>query len=132
MMHLTRLAYLEDGCFGALLWDGVPFAVTVERTYPGQRGVASVKIKPGSYKCVRSHYHKGNYDCWQIVGGEITLERRILIHKANVEDDLDGCVGVGESFGRLHGKPAVLQSGAAFAELMSLSSNVDEFELAVI
>lgn len=130
-MNLTRVAYRDDGCFGVLLWDGVPFAVTVERTYPGMRGVSGVKIKPGVYRCVRSRYHKGGYDCWQLVGGDITAERRILIHKGNVEEDSDGCIIVGEQFGKLHGKPAVLQSGAAFAELMSLTSAVDEFELSV-
>lgn len=132
MLNITRVSYLEEGAFSVALWEGVPFAVTVERTYPGGRaGVNSVKIKPGAYKCVRSFYHRGGYDCWQIIGGDITAERRVLIHKANVEDDLDGCIGIGEQFGRIQGKPAVLQSGVAFIELMALSARLSEFDLSV-
>jgi hypothetical protein len=112
--------------------DEPPFAVTVEHTYNnGPRGTLVTKVGPGEYQCVRSHYHKGNYDCWQIVGNGITPERRILIHKGNLEDDSDGCLLIGEQFGMLHGKPGILQSGAGFAELMSTTQGVDEFPLIV-
>ena len=133
MLRLVRRLY-DAGAFGMLSWrEAPPFAVTVEHTYSnGPRGTLTTKIVPGEYQCVRSRYHRGNYDCWQIVGSDIAPERRILIHKGNIEEDSDGCILIGESFGVLHGKPAILQSGAGFAELMSLTGGVDEFPLFVV
>jgi hypothetical protein len=94
----------------------------------------TTKIEPGEYKCVRSKYFasKDDYDCWQIVGGDITLDRVIKIHKGNLEEDSKGCLLIGEQFGFLHGKPGILQSGAGFDELMRLTQGVDEFPLLVV
>src|SRR5574341_2041527 len=111
-LTLKRVSILPEGAFGVLLWQDMPFAVTVERTYPdGQRGVQTVKIAPGVYECRRAHYNKGGYGVWQIIGGDVTRERLIYFHKGNIEEDVDGCVAVGEQFGFLNGKIAVLQSG---------------------
>lgn len=132
MMLIKRVWIGSHGAFGVASWHGLaPFCVTLERTYPeGNRQM--VKIPPGLYSCVRSRYFKGGYDCWQIVGGIITPERRILIHKANAEEELDGCIAVGEQFDPFKGKPGILRSGKAFQELMALSADVDEFPLTII
>lgn len=132
MMTVKRVAVTAYGAFGVLLWHGLPFAVSLERVYPGQRDSFVTKIKPGDYHCQRSHYVRGGYDTWQVIGGDVTAERRILLHKGNTQDDSEGCILVGEQFGLLGGKQAILQSGAAFQELMTLSSEVDEFQLTVV
>ena len=132
MMTVKRVAILQQGAFGVLLWHGIPFGVSLERTYPGQRDAQITKIKPGVYQCTRSRYNAGGYDTWLIQGGDITPERRILLHKGNTEEDSEGCILVGESYGLLSGKHAILQSGAAFQELMTLSADIDEFYLTVV
>ena len=133
MLRLVRRLY-DAGAFGMLSWmEAPPFSVTVEHTYNnGPRGTLTTKVEPGEYQCRRSRYFKGNYDCWIIAGGSITPERRILIHKGNLEEDSDGCILIGESFGNLRGKPGILQSGAGFAELRALTAGVDEFPLFVV
>lgn len=134
MLRVVRRLY-DAGAFGMLSWqDAPPFAVTVEHTYSnGPRGTLVCKIAPGEYRCIRSKYFasKDDYDCWQIIGGDITLERVIKIHKGNLEGDSKGCLLVGEQFGDLNGKPGILQSGAGFDELMRKTKEVDEFELVV-
>ena len=52
---------------------------------------------------------------------------RLLFHRANTEDDLDGCIGVGRGFsmGR------VVNSKIGFDYFMHLLEDVDEFELEV-
>lgn len=127
MIVLKRIAVHKEGAFGVLLIDGIPICVTLERTYDDQEKV--VKIPPGTYKCVRSRYHKGGYDTFEI---KVPGHSRILFHKANLEDDLDGCIGLGEQYGELKGRPAILQSGAAFSEFMAKTKDVDAFDLRVI
>jgi hypothetical protein len=132
MLTLHRVAYLAEGVFGVLLWQQVPFAVTVERSYPGQLNAQVPKVTIGTYTCERTWYNRGGYEVWQLIGGPITKDRLIYIHKGNLEDDSEGCILVGEQFGFLKGKPAVLQSGAAFQELMTLTADYDQLQLSVI
>lgn len=131
-LHLMRVAILPSGAWGVLKWFGQPICVTLEHTYEGIRDpVRWTKIAPGRYTCERTRYHRGGYDTWLIVGGDVTPQRRIMIHKGNDEDDSSGCVLVGEQYQPLNGRPAIQQSGKAFDELMLLSTDYDELELLV-
>jgi hypothetical protein len=55
----------------------------------------------------------------------------ILIHKGNLSSDSKGCIIVGEEFGTLNGRVAVLSSGKAFDEFMSRLKGVVQFKLAI-
>lgn len=114
----------DDGCYSVLLWDNRPFAVSIERTFEDNR----VVITNGIYHCKRSVYHKGGYPTFEIF---VKGRDRILFHKANVETDVEGCVGVGESFGQLNGQTAVLDSAGGFNELMKLAEGLQEFDMEV-
>jgi uncharacterized protein DUF5675 len=110
--QLRRVAILNDGAFGVLMQNGVPFAVTLERTYePGN----TVKIGNGFHECRRSRYNKGSYDTYEI---EVPGHSRILFHKGNTELHSDGCVLVAESFAVLGDKPGVALSAEGFNEFM--------------
>ncbi len=127
MITLKRVAVHKEGAFGVLLMDSIPFCVTLEHTYDQAQKV--VKIPPGKYRCTRSRYHKGGYDTFEI---HVPGHSRILFHKGNIEDHSDGCVLLGEQFGVMNGRPAILQSGAAFSEFMAKTQGVDSFELQVV
>jgi hypothetical protein len=137
-LTLKRIAVLPQGAFGVLLWQGIPFAVSLERSYDtGPRATQITKIAPGSYQCTRTRYLRGGYDTWLITGGgvlgqAIAPERRIMFHRSNVEDESDGCVLVGEQFSLLNGRHAIGQSGAAFGQLMTLTAELDQFDLTVL
>lgn len=110
--ELKRVAILSDGAFGVLLHNGVPFAVTLERTYdPGN----TVKITDGPHSCTRSRYNRGGYDTYEI---EVPGHDRILFHKGNVELHSEGCVLVAESFSMMGDKPGISLSAEGFAEFM--------------
>jgi uncharacterized protein DUF5675 len=119
MLEVKRVAVIPEGAFGVALWNTVPFAVTLERTYDDNQ----VKIDSGIYNCRRTVYHRGNYATFEIL---VPGHSRILFHKGNVESELEGCVAVGEEFGILDGKPAILQSGRGFSELMKLTSDIHD------
>jgi hypothetical protein len=123
-VDIKIVSIIEPGAFGVLLINDIPIGVILMRTYES----LAVKIPPGLYRCTRTKYFKGGYETFEI---HVPGHSRILFHKANIEDDLDGCVGIGEQFGELHGKPAILQSGSGFAEFMDKMTNYNEFILKV-
>ena len=126
-MALHRVSVGPDGAFGVLLHLGVPFAVTLERTYE-QPGEPVVKIPPGAFRCTATRFIRGQYDTYEI---NVLGHSRLLFHKGNYETDSDGCVLVGESFAEFDGKPGIAQSGAAFAEFIKRCANAPEFTLEV-
>ena len=123
--QIKRIAILNSGAFGVLLHNGVPFAVTLERTYdPGN----TVKIGNGFHECHRSRYNKGGYDTFEIT---VPGHDRILFHKGNTELHSEGCVLVAESFAVFGDKPGVALSADGFAEFMKRAADADSFTLDV-
>jgi len=123
-LQLKTVAVLEEGCFSVLLWDGRPFAVSVERTFSADRPV----ITNGVFSCKKSWYNKGQYPTYEIEGPG---HSRIMFHKGNKDTDSLGCVVVTESFGLLSGTAAVLDSAHGFAELIQLTHGLESFEMEV-
>lgn len=127
MLTIKRVSIVEEGCFGVMLLRGIPFALTLERTYE-IAGPKPTKIPAGIYRCTKSIFIKGNYATYEI---HVPGHDRILFHKGNVEEDFDGCIGIGEQFGMLGPKPAILQSGAGFEEFMRRMEDVEFFDLTI-
>lgn len=125
MMTLATVAIIDEGCFSAMLWNGVPFAVGLERTFEGSR----VVIPGRRTTCTRSKYHKGGYETFEIA---VAGHNRVLFHKGNVEENSEACVLVGESFEPFNGKPGIAQSGKGFEEFMKLTAGLQSFELEVL
>lgn len=125
-VEIMRVSVIEPGAFGVLLIDEIPIAVTLERTYKSVASGQVMKIPVGIHRCTETNYHKGNYRTFEI---HVPEHKRILFHKGNVEDDLDGCIAIGEEFGRLHGKPAILRSGKGFDEFMRKMESVIYFDI---
>lgn len=136
-LELVRVSVREDGAFGVLQalqvpagQPGIPFALTCEHTYPlpdTARG-QFLKIPAGLHRCSRSYFHRGRHETFEI---HVDGHERILFHKGNTEDDVDGCVLVGRRFGLLHGRPAILESLEGFREFMAWAGRRSAFELLV-
>lgn len=125
MFTLKTVSILPDGCFGVLLHNEVPFAVTLERTYDEGK---QIKIPAGIHRCRRSRYNRGNYDTFEI---EIEGHSRILFHRGNTELHSEGCILVAESFAMFGDKPGIALSGEGFKEFMDRAGSVDSFMLTV-
>ena len=123
-LTLKTVAVRADGAFSVLLWDGVPFAVSVERTFEDGKPI----IQNGVYACQRDYYHKGGYETFEVI---VVGHDRILFHKGNLETHSMGCVIVAESFGQLNGVTAVLDSKSGFEELMALAKEKTQFNMTV-
>jgi hypothetical protein len=87
------------------------------------------RIPAGDYTCVRTWYHKGGYDTYEIT--DVPGRTRILFHKGNVMKDVNGCIAVGTMFGMLGRDMAVLRSGEAFGLFMRARNGVLSFPLRI-
>lgn len=137
--QLRRVAIRPDGAFGVLLHEGQPICVTIERTYPAGDldnpgpvgGGEYPKILPGTYRCTRTTFYHGKpapYETYEIL---VKGHSRLLFHKAATENDLDGCVGLGSSFGAVAGATAVLFAPAGLGAFLMAANGEVEIELVV-
>jgi len=126
--ELIRVTGIEDGTFGVLLDDKVPFCLTVERPWLNNKKGESC-IPFGEYLCRRMQSPRfGN--TFEVIN--VPNRTAILFHKGNVEDDSHGCIIVGEQYESLYGKTAVLASGKAMTEFLDRTSGIDEFLFSVV
>lgn len=135
MITLVRITATDKGAFGVLLKDGVPFVVTTERTYisPDSANAFMTKIPAGVYPCRRRLFYRGGYETFEI---QVPGHLDVLFHRANWARDVDGCVGVGESYHefspRFGDDPGIAASAAGFAEFMTLMDGIRTFDLRVV
>lgn len=131
-LELVRVAVHPSGAFGVLLIDGRPCGpVTLERTYPVDPikplGAQYVKIPAGRYRCVRTMYHKGGHESFEVLG--VVGHSDLKFHRLNEEMESDGCIGVGMRFSALG--PKIEDSRRGFDVFMSLMHGRQSFDLLV-
>lgn len=127
-LQLIRTHISIDGAFGVLQDAQDPaFALfSLERTWdPAQL----ITIPSGLFICRRSYFHGGGYDTYEITG--VVGHDRLLFHILNVEEESEGCVGLGIRRGELRGEPAILDSTVAFEAFMRHTAGRAEFALSV-
>lgn len=130
-MILWRDSYTEMGTFGRLeLSNGMQF-YTVERPWLANRPRVSC-VPQGTYTLnkrfsnVVKRTSGGKYSQgWEVQN--VPERTYIMIHPANTMDDLEGCIGVGDSLGFVKGKWAVLNSRKAFDKLMDELAKQNEW-----
>ena len=132
-MKLVRDYCGEDGTFG-VLYDsqGAQVCQTLERVWDDGSGILTPKVPEGTYLCVRGVHRLSNmvpFETFEVTGVE--EHQGILLHVANLETQLDGCIALGENRGTLSGHEAVLQSGAAFRHFMTMQDGCASFRLTI-
>ncbi len=136
-MQIKRVALLKSATFGVILVDGLPFAMTVEPPWLDNKPRVSC-IPAGNYTAARcrtlAHYGYADSprfgDTFEILN--VPGRSRILFHKGNTSADTLGCVILGEKFEPISGKPAVLESAAAFAEFKRITAVLSTFAVEII
>jgi hypothetical protein len=101
---LTRLDFTDKGVFGRLSWDAFD-CITLERD--------DTLIPTGTYKVSLYDSPRFKRKCPQI---HVPGRTFILIHPANWETELEGCIAVGEA--RIGF--AIEHSRDTFAQMMAL------------
>lgn len=125
---LVRIATGVNGTFGALLYNDVPFALTLERQWlNNERGISCIPW--GKYVCKRiiSPRFGNTFEVTRVPN-----RSSILFHKGNLDDDSHGCILVGEQFETINGSPGIAASKQGYNEFMILTSKINEFQLSII
>lgn len=106
VLNLDRVRSSDDGTFGYLTRGEQEIAVTCELPWRNNAGDTSC-IPKGTYEVVRYRSpSKGDVFLLKNVPNRTMIE----IHAGNTIHDVLGCIAVGNTFGEIQGKPAVLGS----------------------
>lgn len=94
-------------------------------------------IPEGDYKLVRSHFHRGGYECFQVFladGSEIPGRTLVKVHRGNSAADVQGCIVLGRDPTLHWGRWGVGPSGGstgAFTAWMEVMDEVQECPLTI-
>lgn len=139
-LNLIRNERIADGVFGEVHLYGGLVLQTIEDDWVNNQPHISC-IPHGMYQLQRTIYHKHGYETFEVM--HVTDRSRILIHPANTEEDLEGCIGLGmrrgmirvvkdEDTGELNKlKHGVVASREAFRQFMEWMSPVDVATLVI-
>lgn len=139
-LHLLRTEDTPDGVFGTLTLATGYVLHTMEEDWRHNQPRVSC-IPAGTYALHRTIYYKHRIETFEVM--HVPGRTRILLHPANTEEDVEGCIGVGMRRGKLvvpdedtPGHPltekrAVVASKAAFAMFMDSMLGVDEAEVEI-
>jgi len=126
--QLIRITGIDDGTFGVVLDEKIPFCLTVERPWLNNK-VGESCIPSGEYVCRRVQSPRFG-DTFEVT--KVSGRTAILFHKGNVEDDSHGCIILGEQYESLNGKTAVFASGKAMNEFLQRTTGVQEFLFSIV
>ena len=130
-MHTGRLIRLEEnfihGTFGVLIIDGTVFCCTLEP--PDQLNQTSISSIPAQqYICERykSTNHPNTFQVMNVPG-----RTKILFHAGNFLNNTEGCILLGQYFGKLKNSRGTMNSGNTFKRFMEIMEDVDKFHLTI-
>lgn len=126
-LTLKRVDKNDECIFGALFLEEKELCKTLELPWrDNQKGISC--IPAGKYKL--SPYPSSRFGEVYIVN-DVPNRTGILIHTGNTASDIEGCILVGDSYGKLNGKKAVLNSRQAF-NLLKETLGEEEYLLNVV
>lgn len=130
---IRRITTGDQGTFGVLVFEDIPFALSLEREWlhnrPSVGDVPGSCIPAGEYICKRVNSPRFN-NTFEVT--DVPNRSHILFHKGNLDDDSRGCILVGEEFGQLGSSSGIKSSKAGYNEFMAIMSNDDEFRLIIV
>lgn len=105
-LSIIRSKKTKYGTFGIFYINDDPLCLTLEDPWNNNKVGVSC-IPEGTYK-VSKHTGLKYKDVWIL--HDVPGRTAILIHSGNTIDDTRGCILVGNSFGKVKGMPAILDS----------------------
>lgn len=115
------------GTFGILKINKIVFCWTLER--PDIENEVNISSIPAQqYTCKR--YHSSKYpNTFEITN--VPNRTKVLFHSANIDNQIKGCIALGERLGYLYGDRAIMNSGATFRRFMEEMKGISKFHLTI-
>jgi len=118
MLPILELIRLEEteayGTFGVLKIQKEVFCVTLE---PADRlNKVSVSLIPAQQYLIKRHQSPRYGETFKVQ--DVTDRTAILFHPGNIVAHTQGCILLGQYFGKLRDNRAILNSGNTFREFM--------------
>ena len=125
VVRINRVAPFLGCTFGVLSVCGQPLCVTLERPWVNNEKNISC-IPTGEYFCKKtvSLRYGETYEVMNVPD-----RSGILFHIGNLVDNTRGCILVARRFGRLYGKPAILNSTEGFCDFIKALNECEIFKL---
>ena len=128
-LKLIRISNSKEVTLGVLINTdtGLPICLTLELPWK-DNSIQISCIPTGTYKVER--FSSPTFDnVFHIL--DVPNRSGVLIHTGNTVDDIKGCILVGNQFGELKNKPAVLNSRLALDDLKKYVKD-NPFELEIV
>jgi len=114
-VELIRLEESIEGTFGVLKVNKYVYCCTLEPSdRENERNVSSIPAQ--QYQCIRIQSVRYG-DTFQVM--DVPGRSHILFHAGNRVRDTQGCILLGQYFGKLRGDRAILNSGRTFHDFMT-------------
>ncbi len=120
-LEIIRVEKGDGGTFGAVVLDGKALCVSLEEH--ADRNLPDTAIPEGEYVAFRRYSPKHKYDVWQLRA--VPGRTYIQIHSGNTILDTEGCIMLGQYWGKLKGNRAILNSGETFKLFMAATEESD-------
>lgn len=115
-LTVCRMPSTNQGTFGLFHMEGLS-GVTVEKPWRNNEPFRSC-VPDGIYPLRRTLYHRGGYETYEIC--DVPNRSRILLHRANMARQVEGCVAPGDRFGVLGDDWAVLNSTRTLERMLEI------------
>lgn len=130
---MVRNQWRADGIFSVIYDEFNEFVChTLEHSYAEPPSFFA-KIPLGVYTCKRGEHDLAHspksFETFEITG--VPGHSGLIYHVGNFNNDSNGCILVGLNVGTINEQLVLTNSKAAFAKLMALQVNCDEFILTV-
>jgi len=131
-MKIVEIIRLEEnfsyGTFGVLRINKEVFCVTLEP--PDMLNLKNQSCIPAQQYIARKTFSPTYGKTFGVTN--VPGRSHILFHPGNVEKDTQGCILLGEHFGKLRKDRAILNSGKTFERFMRILGVDDEFHLTIL
>lgn len=123
VVRVVRFTESNEGTFGSLSIDGWPFCNTLEPPdLDNQKNISSIPAGVYLAKRIMSPKYGETFEI-----ADVPNRTHILIHPGNVVNHTKGCLILGQYFGKLMHRMAVLNSGKTFDLFKRALAEVDSF-----
>ena len=128
ILELVRLEESEQGTFGVLKINKEVFCCTLEPK--DEENAPSISSIPAQQYICRKYSSQRHPNTYEVTS--VPDRTSVLFHKGNIDEHTQGCILLGQYFGKLRGDRAVLNSGETFDEFIRRMDNAEELHLTII